>query len=604
MVKAEKTPRRIWGRFNSIRSAMMTSFSILIVATLLVFLIIALTYTRNAVFDNAIMYSEKITNQVNSDIDSYINYMENISSVIASSSDVQKYFYSETQNEKEETEQKERIQAQFKTILDSRSDIVNIAAVSENGRNIVNLGEEGINPFIDLAQLNWFRSAMEATGGIAISSSHVQNAIESSYQWVITLSRTLISSKTEQPEGLFFIDLNYTSIKDLCTNNQIGEKGYIYILDDKGNFIYHPQQQLLYGGLKSEYVEEILSCPSQYLIFDEGSDSMLYTLSKSEKTGWTVVGVAYASELLRTAGQTQILYLLVAVVLLICVVVVSNTIAKGITKPIEVLKDSMALVERGEFAKAEIEVTANNELGSLNNSFNLMTERIEKLMEQNIFEQQQKRKSELLALQSQINPHFLYNTLDSIIWMAEAKKSEEVVMMTSALATLFRQSISNEAEQVPISVEVEYVKSYLIIQKMRYKDKLDYDIIMNPEIGSMSIIKLILQPIVENAIYHGIKYKEKKGKLTIKGDCDDRNIIFTISDDGIGMDQETLSHIFDQRASHKTNPVGVLNVQKRLQLYYGNNYGISFVSQEGKGTTATITIPKQGGAGNEKKYKF
>ena len=221
-----------------------------------------------------------------------------------------------------------------------------------------------------------------------------------------------------------------------------------------------------------------------------------------------------------------------------------------------------------------------------------MTHRIQDLMEQNVKDQEAKRKSELKALQSQINPHFLYNTLDSIIWMAEGKKYEEVVLMTASLARLLRQSISNEDEVVPISREVEYAKGYLTIQKMRYKDKLEFQIDVEPSILNIPLIKLVLQPIIENAIYHGLKYKESKGLLLVKGFMKDGNAVLKVIDDGVGMDEETLAHIYDRhKVNYHSNGVGVYNVQKRLKLYYGENYGITYESEQGVGTTATITIP-------------
>ena len=213
-------------------------------------------------------------------------------------------------------------------------------------------------------------------------------------------------------------------------------------------------------------------------------------------------------------------------------------------------------------------------------------------MKQNIYEQQQKRKSELKALQSQINPHFLYNTLDSIIWMAEGKKNEEVVVMTASLARLLRQSISNEEEQVPIGQEVEYARSYLTIQKMRYKDKLEFQIQVDAQIMGVPIIKLVLQPLIENAIYHGLKYKEGKGLLIVRGYREGENAVIQIKDNGAGMDEQTLSHIFEKhKVNYRSNGVGVYNVQKRLQLYYGMDYGITYSSRQGEGTTASIVIP-------------
>ena len=187
---------------------------------------------------------------------------------------------------------------------------------------------------------------------------------------------------------------------------------------------------------------------------------------------------------------------------------------------------------------------------------------------------------------------FYINTLDSIIWMAEGRKYEEVVLMTASLARLLRQSISNEDEVVPLAREVEYAKGYLTIQKMRYKDKLEFEIDVEPSILNIPLIKLVLQPIIENAIYHGLKYKESKGLLQVKGFMKDGNAVLQVIDNGVGMDEETLSHIYDKhKVNYHSNGVGVYNVQKRLKLYYGENYGITYESEKGVGTTATITIP-------------
>ena len=226
-------------------------------------------------------------------------------------------------------------------------------------------------------------------------------------------------------------------------------------------------------------------------------------------------------------------------------------------------------------------VDSANEIGSLTTSFNVMTHRIQELMEQNIREQEAKRKSELKALQSQINPHFLYNTLDSIIWMAEGKKNEEVVLMTASLARLLRQSISNEDEVISIGQEIEYARGYLTIQKMRYKDKMEFRIDVEPSILNIRLIKLVLQPIIENAIYHGLKYKESKGLLLVKGFLKDGNAVIQVIDDGVGMEPEVLEHIFEKhKVNYRSNGVGVYNVQKRLQLYYGSEYGITYESEK------------------------
>ena len=592
---------RLFGRFKSIQSTMMLSFSGLMAVAVLIFLMIALNFTSQTIYENSNNYTSQIVRQVNYDIDAYIDYMENISSVMAKSGDISLYLFEEEQSEEDIEEERERILTQFNTIMESREDIYNVAAVAENGRYIMNRGEEDLTPYIDIRKLDWYQAAMESPTGIAVSSSHVQNAIKSSYKWVITLSRVLVNNRTGAKEGLFFIDLNYSAISDLCNNNTIGNKGYIFVLDDKGNVIYHPKQQLMYGGLHTEHIEEIMACEKDSLTVRDGTERKLYTLSRSQKTGWTVVGAAYTSELLKNNKQARMLYILAAAILILAVFAISSILSREITKPLRRLSESMSRVEKGEFDRANVDVTMENEIGSLGKSYNLMTERIHTLMEENVYEQKQKRKSELKALQAQINPHFLYNTLDSIIWMSEAGQSDEVVEMTSALAKLLRQSISNDHEQVELGQEMEYVKNYLTIQKMRYQDKLEYTVEVDPKVRHVMIVKLVLQPIVENAIYHGIKYKGSKGTLRIRAFAESEDVCIVIEDNGIGMDETALNIIFDETQKiHKQNGVGVPNVQKRLKLYYGDKYGITYESKVGIGTRATIRIPQRGDRENEK----
>ena len=583
--------RSIFGVFRSTQNAMVFSFSVLIIIAMISFMLIALNTTRSSVFDNSIEYTTKITNQVRTDIEDYFSYMENISSLVVESPDVKLFL--NPKDAAEATEGKERLISQFNIIKESRKDISNIGIITDDQHYLLNNGESKLTGYLDVRNFPWYMSAQTKKGQVAISSTHVQNAIADSYKWVITLSRSIKEASTNGDKSVFFIDLNYESISDLCDANSIGQKGYIFIIDEKGDVIYHPNQQLMFGGLKRENIAGIMRTDKDSIIMESGDDEIIYTMSKSDKLGWTIVGATYGQELLEGEGKIRSIYLLTTMALLIAVIIISGFISREITKPIRKLTHSMSLVERGEFKKAGVDVTTNNELGILTKSFNSMTERIDSLMRENVQEQRAKRKSEMKALQAQINPHFLYNTLDSIIWMSEAGRNEEVVLMTSALAKLFRQSISNEKEEVLIREEIEYVKNYLVIQKMRYKDKLDYEFEIEEDILNVSIIKFALQPLVENAIYHGLKYKDSKGKILIRGYAKNEDIFLEIIDDGIGMKKEQLEHIFDEKERvYKSNGVGVNNVKNRLNLYYGKGYGLLFRSEEGKGTTATIVIPK------------
>lgn len=578
-------------RFRSIRTSIIFSFALLIVFALLIFLLLSLRFTRETVLENSTEYTSQLIGQVNDDIDSYIGYMENISFIVANNSDVRDYLFVETLSDEREAELQERIIDVFKTLTDTRDDIANIALLPKKRESLINKGSSELNPYISVKELSWYQEAVAAEGRAVISSSHVQNAIQGSYDWVVTLSRNISPLEKTESGGVFFVDLNYSAISDLCERLSLGSRGYIYILDEGGSIVYHPQQQLIYSGMKQELISEVMNTEASSFLTEDGR---LYTISRSKETGWIVVGVSLESELMRRVDAALKIYLLIAAGLFTVALVLAYLLSDEITKPIKALEHSMKEVEKGNFAHAALAVRDGNEIGNLSRSFNIMTEEIQNLIEQRDKEQQIKRRSELRALQSQINPHFLYNTLDSIIWMAEWGKNQEVVRMTSSLAKLLRRSISNEQEVVTVAEEAEYTETYLTIQKMRYKDKLEYEIAIEKEILDAKVIKLILQPLVENSIYHGIKYKEGKGTVRIAGYRTGDRICLIVRDDGIGMEEETLEQIFEKHVRDtRSNGVGLKNVNERIQLYYGAEYGITYESVLGKGTTAKIYLPYQ-----------
>ena len=580
-------------KFKSIQSVIFAVLSVLLLGAVIIITVISLSYTRQSVFENSSLYTQTIIQQMNQNIDSYIDYMENTSYLVSSNEDVQKYLFGDTAD----PEARDRILSQFETILDSRSDILNLGIIAENGRMLINNGQHLTNQDLDIHSQEWYTNALEGRESVYLTSSHVQHIISGERPWVITLSRGIRNKEMgtgQEKEGVFFIDLNYSAISELCDQSMVGNQGYAFIVDADGNIVYHTQQQQLYNELQTENIDLVMNAGSDIVTWGDGINKKMYSISRSEKTGWTVVDCVRVEELLRRSNEAQSIYVLVAMGLMAVALFFSRFVAKSITLPIQRLCDSMERVQEGDFSVSDIVVDSENEIGSLTKSFNVMTQRIHELMAQNIREQEAKRKSELKALQSQINPHFLYNTLDSIIWMAEGKKNEEVVLMTASLARLLRQSISNEDELVSIGQEIEYARGYLTIQKMRYKDKLEFRIEVEPSILNIRLIKLVLQPVIENAIYHGLKYKESRGLLLVKGFMKNGNAVLQVIDDGVGMDQETLDHIYERhKVDYHSNGVGIYNVQKRLQLYYGNEYGIVYESKPGEGTTATITIPGQ-----------
>lgn len=575
-------------RFKSIRTSMIIYFSCLVLLIVTAFMFFSIKYTKENLMENSEENSRRLIEQVNLSIENYVDHMENISHVVVSNRDMREYLFGD-----DETGVWPHLKEEFQTILQVRKDIYNIAILGNNGRYFINGGNRAMNTRAQLEKKEWYREAKEAGSEIVISSSHVQNLVKGDYKWVVTLSRGIQNPKTQKVEGLFILDLNYDVINDLCESIHLGNKGYVYIVDQKGEIVYHPQQQLILSGVKNELLKEVLNQKTGISYKDENGENKIYTTFRSGKTGWTIVGVVYTSELVKREQAMRAMYIGMALALIVLAGVIAIFLSDSITKPIKQLQAGMKKVQEGRFQPVYIDAGGDNEIASLNRSFNRMTEHIDELMKRNMAEQVEKRKSELKALQSQINPHFLYNTLDSIIWMIETDDSQQAIKMTSILARFFRQAIGNSDVFVTISQELEYTKNYLLIQQMRYRDKVTFDIQVNPDILECHIIKLVMQPLVENALYHGLKYKEGGGHIWITGYRLENKVILKVMDDGIGMDTETLQNLFrnKNKTGGKHNGVGLGNIQNRLKLYYGEEYGIQVDSEREIGTAITIEIP-------------
>ena len=322
-----------------------------------------------------------------------------------------------------------------------------------------------------------------------------------------------------------------------------------------------------------------------------------YMVETSDLTGWHVVSVTHDSDIVTDWKYMQIIYALIGLILFLIVGLATNRISSGITKPVRRLQEIMQSVDTGEFRLVG-SIKATDEIRELAREYDIMVTRIRELMEANMQEQELKRKSDLKALQAQINPHFLYNTLDSIIWMGEMGQSEKVVQMTSALSKLFRISISKGRELIPIRDEMEHVRSYLTIQEMRYKDKFTYEMKIDPDLYDMITLKITLQPLVENAIYHGIKEVDYEGKITISGYLEDDLVILEVTDNGSGMSKEQLEEMIqgletplEKRPRLSRQGMGVRNVHERIKLYFGPEYGLVCSSIPGEGTTIQVRMP-------------
>lgn len=578
-------------KIKSIQSRIAGTFVMLVLLTALLLIFISYRLSESAVRETAESYTTELINQVNANIQTYITGMKDISLTAMNNPDVREYLaYAKSLPSEDLSALESKISEYFHSILVSRKDITSVNIFGYNGTFISDRRGVQLNPNSPPSEQLWYKQAQEAAGQAVISSSHVQPVIKDEYQWVVSLSRELRGIDRSQGLGILLIDLNFKVINDMLNQLDLGSRGYVFVVDREGNIVYHPQQQLLYSNLKTEQIDRVMNESSGGFVTEEDGVSRIYKIQDSG-FGWKIVGVFYENELVENKKQMKLSFAVAGLFCLGVGVMISYLISRNLTRPIKKLQENMNEVEKGNF-DIRVPVGHSKEISSLARSFNLMMMKIKELMNQIVVEQEFKRKSELNALQAQINPHFLYNTLDSIIWMAESKKHDEVILMTSALAKLFRASLSKGQELIPIATEIEHITSYLKIQQMRYQDKIEFTVHIDPALKRYMTLKVLLQPLVENAIYHGVKNKQGRGMIHIQGTRVGDDIELRVVDDGIGMEEETIRTIlYPTQANSAKGGVGIANVHQRIQLYFGTNYGLSYKSVVNEGTTAIVTIP-------------
>lgn len=579
-------------KWKSLTTSLLVAFSGLILIVIAIISLNNYRLTVDAAEQNSQVYIQEIMRQVNTNIQTYIDNMENISLLALTNKDVTYYISSNSFIGKNDIRPYEkRISDLFQNILYSRNDIASIMVFGYNGRTVSDRRITALNPNIDPKQQSWYINAQKMNGKSIVSPPHIQNVISGEYRWVVSLSRELKSNDGITPEGIFLVDLNLSVIDKLCSQIYLGKKGYVFIVDGTGNIIYHPQQQLLYSNLATEEIPQVLTTASgQSFTADDNKGKRIYSVQDTG-LGWKIVGVTYSDDLIANKSSIQHSILLYALLGIGISIIISLLLSLHLTKPIKRLQQDMKQVELGNF-HIQTSIEEDNEINQLGQSFNVMVNEIKHLMDETVQTSEQKRKTELLLLQAQINPHFLYNTLDSIIWMAEQEKHEEVVDMTSALAKMFRASITRDQELVSIRVEIEHIRHYLFIQKMRYREQLDYVFDIPSDILQYKTVKILLQPFIENAIYHGIRSKTTPGIIYISARQEQDDLLFEVRDNGLGMTTERLAQVNEGTVATNTqHGIGIGNVNERIQLYFGATYGMSIHSVLGEGTVVTIRVP-------------
>ena len=532
-------------------------------------------FASNLLMSETISKTHDLLEMSGANIGTYIARVKGESNVFAGSPSLRQYLSDD------EESLRTGLLSQIDTLLQNDSSIKSIVVVSKDGRILSNEKNLDMSVSSDMMKEDWYIESIHNTMPV-LTGARMQSFSSDKDNWVISVS-TEITGDSGDNLGVLLMDMEYSVIEDHLRSLDLGREGYVFLLNDKGEPVYHKDTSYFSDPDKLAQLLEIQSAGDGY----DKESNLLTCQTQIEKTGWTMVGVVSLDTLKMLERQLFEAVLLTGGLLFIAVLLIGILFTRRLSTPMADLERGMNEIEK--LAKVRVRKNSFYEVELLAGNYNRMIHRIRVLMDEISDKEKTLRHAELNALVSQINPHFLYNTLDTIVWMAEFNDSTRVIALTKSLAAFFRLSLSGGRELITVGDELEHVRQYLYIQKERYGDKLNYTIHAPEEVLDYTVPKIILQPIAENSIYHGIKPLDRPGQITITVQEEGEKLIFTVSDNGAGCRPDAAA------ADNPSRPgkVGLKNVDERLKLYYGPGYGVTIHSAPGAGCRVELTVGKQ-----------
>ncbi|MBQ6448496.1 sensor histidine kinase [Cytobacillus oceanisediminis] len=576
-----------WIDLFSIRTKMIVCFLALSLIPLLILGYLSYQYYINDLQNSVNVYTNEVIERVDKNIETYILDIENILEIYDDYYTIQYLRLNEAGDIDGIQKYTVRLWETIQLIKNMKSDLVDIRIISHTGEtisaqgvywsdrndpffaNIRNIDEEEFvvkSPYIDMFNRN-----------------------------VFSIGKKILSPSLSEPAYLI-IDIDVSLLNRIVNDIKLGEKGYVYFTDRAGEVKFFPVDTS-----HPKFIKELMN-NDRLLNAEKGSfeekvegNHYLVNFKRSEITGWNIIGVTYADELNADINKIRQLTLVIAVGSLLVVVLISVYLTNILTNPIRDLRRTIKRFADDNLA-IRAQVKTNDEIGQLASSFNDLMNRIQWLVQKTMDDQVKIRKIEMKALQELIKPHFVYNTLDSIIGLLEQERIEEALDLIEALGMFFRTSLSHGKDIILIDAEVEHIRNYFTIQKFRFFNRFDTKVEVDEEILNYETIKLILQPLVENAIYHGVRLMKKKGLIEIRGKEKEGVVVLEVIDNGVGMSAEKVNHINNvltgvEKTEDENEYFGIRNVNERIKLTYGIEYGIYFKSKPNEGTSVTIILP-------------
>ena len=617
---------------HTIQSTILMAFTVVSFTLLLILGLMLYTLFARRMRSGTIEATQQLMEQSVVNLEDYLVSMRRISDAM---------YYDVIKNADLE---RDSVDNEMNIIYEAHKDnLVSLSLFMQDGTLVSASPISSLKTDLQVTGQKWFTSAFDKMENLHFSTPHVENLFLDpayKYSWVISLSRVVELTENGSPSlGVLLVDMNYSTIKQMMERINTDSTGqYIYLTDSSGNIIYHPKQM----QINYEIINENNINNAHYAdgIHDEvfGGEKRQVIVDSISYTGWKMIAVLPEKAYQLDISNMRLLVILLIACGLLIMIFINKMISSRISRPLNLLNRSIRNMENGDIYPEDIYVGGTREVEHLGKTLRHSLGRINQLMDDIVIEQEEKRKTEMDALQSQINPHFLYNTLDSIVWMIEGEKNKDAVFMVTQLASLFRISLSRGKNIIPMEQEIRHAENYMNIQKVRYKNNFKVNFDVQEEVKKFATIKLIVQPILENAIYYGvgdmdpddegeirivarfepygddraksneIDHSSKKsdeinsrnsgrvGEAGTENDISLGDIYIEVRDNGFGMPPEVLENLLNEDEGAKRAPkhgsgVGLVNVHKRIKLRFGEQYGLKVESEPDEGTCITIHLP-------------
>ena len=568
---------------HSIQMTISISFTILSICSMAFLGVTLYRQFSNRAEAMTIESTGQLLNQTAINLEDYLRNMRRISDTMYYSVIKNKDLASDTMDE------------EMNLLYEANKDnLISIACYTGEGQLVAAVPVANEKSQVNIVKQQWFTDAVGQMENLHFSTPHVQNLFDDPtyrYYWVVSLSRAVeLTSNGTSTLGVLLVDMNYSSIEQILKKANVGNSSeYVYLIDGKGEIIYHPRQKLIYTDLYQENNIEAAG-------YEDGSteeifqgEKRLVTVKTVSYTGWKIVSVVPMSSFDMGMTGTKYFVIMLVTVSMLAVILLNQLVSASIAMPLKKLNNSVKEWETGNM-NPSIYIGGSMEVEHLGCTLRSTVEQIRQLMQDIVVEQEEKRKSELDALQSQINPHFLYNTLDAISALALMEENEKCFQMIQALGNFYKNSLNSGLDYISVEDEIGCIESYITILNTRYENQIAISYDIEDVVKHEKVLKLLLQPLVENAVHHGLN--GEGGNIEIKVFEQEDEIIFIVSDDGVGMSDEKIEDILAGRTVTGKSGFGLYSLIQRIRLTYGIENPVIIQSEVGVGTEIIVTIKK------------